>query len=70
MSWLDVKLKTGGNYGKFYVIGKQFNSNGHLPNVIDIIRLKTILCVFVMVLMVTTMIIKQTCFECSNQVLI
>ncbi|PIM94999.1 cobalamin biosynthesis protein [Candidatus Hodgkinia cicadicola] len=67
MSWLDVRIKTGGNYGKFYVIGKQFNNNGHLPNVIDVIRLKTVLCVCVMVLMVTTVIIKHACFECLNE---
>ncbi|PIM94829.1 cobalamin biosynthesis protein [Candidatus Hodgkinia cicadicola] len=63
MSWLGVKIKTGGNYGRLHVIGKQFNNNGHLPNAIDIIRLKIILCTFVTILMVTTVIIKQTCFN-------
>ncbi|PIM95919.1 cobalamin biosynthesis protein [Candidatus Hodgkinia cicadicola] len=58
ISRFDIKIKTNNIYNKLHLIHKQLNNNGHLPNVIDVVRLKTQLSIFMMILMVTIIVMK------------
>lgn len=49
-----------------HIIPKRLN-NDHLSNAIDVVKLKTLLCIFVTILMVTTIIIKGTCLRYLDQ---
>ncbi|PIM95333.1 cobalamin biosynthesis protein [Candidatus Hodgkinia cicadicola] len=58
ISWLNIKIEPNNIYNKLYIIHKKLNNSGHLPSVIDVVRLKTQLCIFMTILMVTIIIIK------------
>ncbi|PIM95332.1 cobalamin biosynthesis protein [Candidatus Hodgkinia cicadicola] len=67
ISWLNIKIKPNNTYNKLYIIHKNLNNSGYLPNVIDVIKLKTQLCITMTILMVTTIIIKGTYLRYLDQ---
>ncbi|PIM96714.1 cobalamin biosynthesis protein [Candidatus Hodgkinia cicadicola] len=67
ISWLNIKIGTNNIYNKLYIIHKKINNGGHLSNVIDVVRLKTQLCIFMTILVVTMMIIKGTYLRYLDQ---
>ncbi|PIM95589.1 cobalamin biosynthesis protein [Candidatus Hodgkinia cicadicola] len=67
ISWLNIKIGTNNICNKLYIIHKKLNNGGHLPNVIDVVRLKTQLCIFMTILVVTTIIIKGTYLRYLDQ---
>ncbi len=61
-SWFNIKIWTGGKYGKQRIINKQLNNSNYLPNGLDIIRLKRILCSFITIFMIFIIISKRLSF--------
>ncbi|PIM95084.1 cobalamin biosynthesis protein [Candidatus Hodgkinia cicadicola] len=66
ISWFNIKIKAYNTHKVFHIIPKQQN-NTHLPNAIDVVKLKTLMCVFVTILMVTIIILKVTCLRYLDQ---
>ncbi|PIM96607.1 cobalamin biosynthesis protein [Candidatus Hodgkinia cicadicola] len=66
MPWFNIKIKTGGKYGGLYIIGKQLNNSNHLPNGLDIVRLKIMLCMFTTILIVFITVIKGIMSQISK----
>ncbi|PIM95742.1 cobalamin biosynthesis protein [Candidatus Hodgkinia cicadicola] len=67
ISWFNIKTKTHNIYPKLHLILKHLNNNGHLPNVIDVVRLKTQLSIFMTILIVTIIIMKGTYLRYLDQ---
>ncbi|PIM96175.1 cobalamin biosynthesis protein [Candidatus Hodgkinia cicadicola] len=66
ISWFNTKIKADNTNKVSHIIPKRLN-NDHLSNAIDVVKLKTLLCIFVTILMVTTIIIKGTCLRYLDQ---
>ncbi|PIM95023.1 cobalamin biosynthesis protein [Candidatus Hodgkinia cicadicola] len=58
ISRFNIKAKTHNILNKLHLTPKHPKNNGHLPNAIDVVRLKTQLSIFTTILMVTIIIMK------------